>query len=186
MLSTDKKGVVIKRRDNCGYLREIYKKLIDMIMERTLKWEMYDYLCEAVNTLVSGNVPLEKLIVTKSIKSSYKAKNLPHVCVANKMRERGLYVTSGTRIRYIFLKTDNAKDPQYLRAESPDYYLEHKDTLEIDYIYYLEKQLVNPINEVLEVKFKKAKIMTNLLKLLKKGDIKTADEYFKPKFEIND
>lgn len=182
--STDKKGVVIKRRDNCGYLRKIYSHLIDMVMDKNVKWRMQKYLAEMIDKLLKGDVDLEDLVITKSIKENYKAQNMPHVAVSKKMQERGKYVTSGTRIRYIFIVTENKNDPQYKKAEDPDYYLENKDTIKIDYLYYYEKQLVNPLDEVLEVKFGIKDVLKNLCKLLKKGVIKDATSYFTPRFTI--
>lgn len=184
LIEVDKKGVVIKRRDNCGYLKEVYSHLIDMVMAKEPRWRMYEYLQEKIDDLLVGNVTLEKLVISKSIKDTYKAKNLPHVNVAEKMRSRGKYVATGTRIRYIFVETEGKNDPQYVKAEDPDYYLKNKDTVKIDYLYYLEKQLVNPIDEVFEVKFNRKCVLKNLLKLIKKGEVRTAREYFQPKFKI--
>lgn len=185
--SVDKKGVVIKRRDNCGHLRKVYNQLIELIMEKCPRWKIYAYLEKEINNLIHGKVPLEDLVITKSIKDTYKAQNLPHVAVAAKMKERGKYVSSGTRVRYIFVKTKGANDPQYLKAEDPDFYLESlngPEPLEIDYLYYLEKQLINPIDEALEVKFKVQDVLKNFYKLLKKGTINSGETYFKPRFKL--
>jgi DNA polymerase delta subunit 1 len=182
--SVDKKGIVLKRRDNCGYLKEIYSMLIDMIMAKEPRWKLYEYIAVKIDDLLSGNVDLEKLVITKSIKENYKAQNLPHVAVSKKMLTRGKYVTAGTRIKYIFVKTENPKDPQYIKAEDPDYYLENKDTLKIDYMYYFEKQLITPIDEIFQVKYNKSNVLKNLHKLMKKKLITKATDYFYPKFEI--
>lgn len=184
VVSVDKKGVVIKRRDNCAYLRDLYTTLINMVMEKAPRWKIYDFIGEKIDDLLRGNVPIEKLIITKSVKENYKATNLPHVAVAKKMKERGKYVTAGTRIRYIFVETDNKKDPQYVKAEDPDYYHENTDTIKIDYMYYFEKQLITPIDEVIQVKFGKEDVLTNLFKLFKKDAITSAKDYFTPKFTI--
>jgi len=177
LLSIDKKGVVIKRRDNCGYLKEIYTQLIKMVMENKGKGvnKIYKYLAEKIDALLNGNVPIEQLIIVKSIKGEYKATNLPQIQVAKKMKERGKYVTAGTRISYIFVETENKKDPQYLKAEDPDWYLKNQDTLKIDYLYYLEKQISTPVDEVLEIVFKKQNIISNFVKLLKKTNISVYD-----------
>lgn len=181
---TDKKGVVIKRRDNCGYLKEVYSHLIDLVMEEAPKWKLYEYLRIKVNDLIHGNVSLEQLTINKSIRENYKSTNLPHVAVANKMRSRGQYVSAGTRVKYIFIDTGVSGAPQYLKAEDPEYYLKNKDTLNIDYLYYFEKQLVNPIDEVMEVRFKIKDLLKNLLKLIKKGEVNDANDYFMPRFRI--
>jgi len=182
--SIDKKGVVIKRRDNCCFLRDTYSQLIEMVMNKNQKWQLFEYINSQIDKLLKGDVDLEKLIITKSIKDNYKNTNLPHVIVAEKMRKRGKYVASGTRVQYIFIKTDNSKDPQYLKAEEPDYYMANKDTVELDYMYYLEKQIINPIDEIIEVKFGTKNVLKNLFKLLKKDVIKNTNDYFQPKFKI--
>ena len=133
-----------------------------MVMDKEPRWKVYDYLRMMIDDLLSGNVELEKLVITKSIKDNYKNQNLPQLAVARKMRERGKYVASGTRIRYVFTETEGRNDPQYKKAEDPDYYLENQGEVRIDYLYYLEKQLVNPIDEVLQVKFGVTDILKNL------------------------
>ena len=153
-------------------------------MNKEPRWKVYEYLRLMIDDLLSGNVELEKLVISKSIKDNYKSKNLPHVAVAQKMRDRGKYVASGTRVRYIFVETPGKNDPQYIKAEDPDYYSKHQGEVTIDYLYYFEKQLVNPIDEVLEVKFGTKDVLKNLLRLLKKGLVKNATEYFRPKFKI--
>lgn len=182
--ATDKKGVVIKRRDNCGYLREVYAELIKMIMNEDPRWKIYNYLCIKINDLLFGRVNVEQLVITKSIKDNYKAKNLPHVAVADKMRQRGKYVVTGTRIRYVFVETAGRNDPQYVKAEDPDYYMQNTDTVKLDYMYYFEKQLVKPIDEALSVRFGISCVLQNLFRLIKKGVIDNANSYFRPKFIV--
>jgi DNA polymerase delta subunit 1 len=183
-ISVDKKGVVIKRRDNCAYLRDIYNVLIEKVMAKEQQWKIFEFIQQKIDLLLLGRVELKDLIITKSIKENYKTLNLPHLVVSKKMIERGKYVTAGTRIQYIFVITDNANDPQYVKAEDPDYYLANQDTLQIDYMYYLEKQLIKPIDEVLFIKFNKKNILANFYKLYKKNNIKNAKDYFYPQFKI--
>lgn len=186
LITVDKKGVVTKRRDGCQYLRDTYSHLIDLIMAETPRWKIFDYICGRVKDLIKGNVKLEDLIISKSIRENYKNKNLPHVAVAEKMRSRGKYVASGTRVPYIFAVTENNKDPQYKKAEDPDYYEKNPDKVTIDYLYYFEKQLVNPIDEAIEVNCGVPKVLGNLLRLIKKNAIRIddIDDYFNPKFVV--
>ena len=71
-----------------------------------------------------------------------------------------------------------------MKAEEPEYYLQNKDTVKIDYLYYFEKQIVNPIDEILKVKFGTTDVLKNLYKLLNKGIIRNCNDYFQPKFKI--
>lgn len=184
VLEHDKKGVVSKRRDNCELLRSTYDTLIDLVMTKRPKWEVYEFLSVRIKEIIDKTIELNDLIITKSIKENYKSANLPHLAVANKMKSRGKYVALGTRIPYIFVETDNKKDPQYKKAEDPDYYLENKDKVKIDWLYYLEKQMVNPIDEVLEIRYNSKDVLNNLVKLLKKNVKVDIKEYFTSKFEI--
>lgn len=80
----------------------------------------------------------------------FYVKCLPaQVQLAEKMRRRGGRVDVGVRLEYLVLKHDNAKAKQYDKIESADYYKEHNETLEIDFLYYL-KALANPLDQVLE------------------------------------
>jgi DNA polymerase elongation subunit (family B) len=70
--------------------------------------------------------------------------------VARKIKERtGERLGSGTRVPYVFVVDDNIDGLISSRAEDPTYASEHG--LEIDYLYYLENQLLSPITALLEV-----------------------------------
>jgi DNA polymerase I len=181
VIKEDKKGVVTKRRDGCGYLRKMFNELMKMVMDKRSKGEVYRMLYNYIHKLTIGEVELDDLILVKGLKDNYKNLNLPHVRVGEKMKERGKYVTPGTRISYVFIETESTKDPQYVKAEDPEYVL--ASGLKIDYLYYIEKQLINPIDEVLEVKFQLKGVLKNMYSLMKKGEFNVKD-YFIAKFKV--
>lgn len=182
-INADKKGVVSKRRDNCKLLKITYEKIIDMVMNRNYKWEVYSYIYSVIKKLLDGEYPIELFIISKSIKETYKNTNLPHLVVSKKMKERGKYVVAGTRIPYVFKTVEEKNAPQYLRAEDPDYLLKNPE-IKLDYLYYFEKQLVNPIDEVLLVKFGAKDVLKNLCKLLKKNEEVNIYNYFHPQIKV--
>ena len=121
----------------------------------------------------------------------YYKKCLPAVVqLAEKMRNRGMRVDSGSRLEYVITDTYNKNDKQYDKLESIDYFKNHSGILKIDFMYYL-KLLVNPVDEILNVafqdnaKFKKNfieeqyKIRKNRVKLLE--DLKSL---FEPKLKF--
>lgn len=77
--------------------------------------------------------------------------NLAHVMLALKMLRRGDEVPPNTRLQYVFL--NNSGDLQSDKIEDYSYYRENRmsQKFELDYLYYLEKQLVNPVSEVIDV-----------------------------------
>ncbi len=181
-IAEDKKGIVLKRRDGCDFLRDVYSELVELIMKKRPRVELFRFLAVELDKLLKGQVPIDKLIMVKSIKDNYKSTNLPHLIVANKMKSRGEYVVSGTRVKYVFIETDEKKAPQYRKVEDPEYV--KKGNCNLDYKYYLEKQLCTPIDELFVVAYKSENILLNFYKLLNKDAINDANEYFIPKFEI--
>jgi DNA polymerase elongation subunit (family B) len=84
----------------------------------------------------------------------YYEKCLPAVVqLAEKMRKRGQRVDVGTRLEYVITDIGyNGK--QYEKLEHIDYFLNYNDILKIDFIYYV-KLMINPIDDLLNVAFKK-------------------------------
>lgn len=78
------------------------------------------------------------------------------VQLAERMKRRGQRVDPGSRLEYIITHPDNHTGKQYEKIEGVDYYKKHKDVIQIDYLYYL-KALANPLDQVLNVAFKKDK-----------------------------
>ena len=88
--------------------------------------------------------------------------NLEQVILALRMLRRGDDVPPNTRLEYLFLENPNAEH-QGDKAEDYTYYRENKSSdpkniLVPDYLHYIEKQLMNPITELLQVKFKHPRI----------------------------
>jgi ribonuclease HI len=115
----------------------------------------------------------------------FYVKCLPaQVQLAEKIRRRGGRVDVGVRLEYLVLKHDNAKAKQYDKIESADYYKEHNETLEIDFLYYL-KALANPLDQVLECTVgEKGKDFTYKLykqQLLKQSVLTQLKSLFQPK-----
>ena len=83
-------------------------------------------------------------------------KKILQVILLRKLRARGEIIASNTRLEYIYLQNESAKC-QGDKAEEYSYFLENKsyERYKIDYEIYLEKQLMKPITETLEVNFPK-------------------------------
>ena len=70
-----KKGVLLARRDNSAFIRNIYEEIVVMIFERKAWTAVLSVLCDRFNELCSGRFPLEDFVVTKSVgdAANYKA-----------------------------------------------------------------------------------------------------------------
>lgn len=146
----DSKGIVEKRRDNPNITKKVFQGIRDIIFK-----EGYDcvknsvnYLNAQIDTILNNQVPIEDLVLTKTYKTNYKAENIPHKILAEKMKARdpGSAPKTNDRVPYIFIETKNIHDKQYQKVEHPDYAREHG--LKIDSLYYMD-QIKNPIVQLL-------------------------------------
>lgn len=62
-----KKGVLLARRDNSKFIRDVYEKVIYMISENEPKKTVYDYVIDQINRLCSNSIPYTDFVVTKSV-----------------------------------------------------------------------------------------------------------------------
>ena len=200
-----KKGVLLARRDNSKFVRDLYETVIGNVADNTPRDEIIHYILQQIDELCSGSKPYTDFIITKAIgnaggltvepfinekgikkakigdytvpilstnkeereeqlarKNATSAEDYYLLCLpaqvqlAERMRRRGLRVDPGTRLEYIVTGPECHTAKQYEKIESADYLVKHSDVVKVDYLYYL-KQLVNPLDQVLDVAFGKDK-----------------------------
>ena len=139
-------GIVLKRRDNAPIVKDVYGGVIDILMkERDIK-KAIDYVDNCLQELVDGTVPIEKLIITKSLRSFYKnPRQIAHKVLADRIaaREPGNKPTSGDRIPFVYVVNPNKKALQGEKIETPTFIRDNK--LQIDYSFYITNQIMKPL-----------------------------------------
>lgn len=147
----DSKGVSIKRRDTCLFLRNTYTGVVKLIMDEGGVEKAVAYLKSCLQNLVDGNVDISELTLSKSLKDSYKQENVPHKVLAEKIEARnpGGGPKSNDRVPFVYITSDIKRPKQYEIVEDPEYVLEHNLKLNTD--YYIEHQLITPICQLLSV-----------------------------------
>jgi len=142
----DVKGLQVVRRDSCPFVRETLKTLLNMILESSDPCPVIEAARTAARTLMSGKVPIEKLLMSKQLGSSYKVMQ-PHVNVRDKMRERvpGSEPQQGDRVSFVIVK---GHGKMYEKAEDPVWVREN--VIPLDYQYYFTNQFQKPVQDLLE------------------------------------
>ncbi len=138
-------GIVLKRRDNAPIVKKIYGGIIDILLNRHDLKASVDFLRGQLQDLVDGKVPLEDLIITKTLKAEYKdPTKIAHKVLADRMgdRDEGNKPAANDRIPFIYIHAPNAQ-LQGDRIEHPEYIREMK--LTPDYRFYITNQLMKPI-----------------------------------------
>jgi hypothetical protein len=112
-----------------------------------------EFVKKWVNDMMDNKVSLNQLILTKSLRSEYKAATPPaHKVLANRITERdpGNAPASGDRLSFIYFKPPaNFRGTQSDRIETPAFMKEHG--LKPDPQYYIEHQLENPVGQLFSI-----------------------------------
>lgn len=160
VLSLDKKGVVLTRRDNCHFVRELFETTVKAIIDKEEKSVIKQNVCDSIYLMMAKAIPDQKYVIYKSIKGLGEYKNggekLSNVALAKKMIARGDEVIPNTRLEFVFLHVPKTKGKKVLQTEQIEdfsWYLENKKRygLRIDTHLYLEKKVTKPIAELLSI-----------------------------------
>ncbi len=143
-------GIVLKRRDNAPIVKDVYGGVIDILMKEKNIQKAIEYVYKCLQELVDGKVPMEKLIITKSLRSFYKnPQGVAHKVLADRigLREPGNKPTSGDRVPFVYIVTKPpAKGKKVLQGdkiETPTFIKENN--LQIDYSFYITNQIMKPL-----------------------------------------
>ena len=139
-------GMPVKKRDWTPWTRSVLQGVQDRILYNKTH-EILNYLNEEVNKLLTGQVPIEQLMISKSIKEKekYKSFKSAHLQVMKKLEKRNRWpVKSNSRVYFVIVE---GEEKLYLRSETPDYVVEHK--LPLDVSYYMNKQFYKPMKKLL-------------------------------------
>jgi len=139
-------GIVLKRRDNAPIVKDVYGGIIDIIMKDKSIEKSVGFLQDCLSNLVKEKYPLEKLIITKSLRGFYKnPKQIAHKVLADRIgkRDPGNKPNSGDRIPYVYIVTKDKVKLQGDKIETPDYI--RANNIRPNYGFYITNQIMKPI-----------------------------------------
>jgi DNA polymerase elongation subunit (family B) len=174
-------GIVLKRRDNAPIVKDIYGGIIDILMKKQNIQEAIYFLKNSLQNIVDEKFPIEKLIITKSLRSGYKnPKAIAHKVLADRITERdsGNKPGPGDRIPFVYISVPGKKVLQGNKIETPTFILDNK--LKIDYSFYITNQIMKPVQQLFALVLEKIWSMQN--KQAKQLKYKKAVEELKNKY----
>jgi DNA polymerase elongation subunit (family B) len=142
-------GIVLKRRDNAPIVKDVYGGIIDILMKKQNIPDAVQYLKNCLQNIVEEKYPIEKLIITKSLRSGYKnPKSIAHKVLADRItaRDPGNKPGPGDRIPFAYISVPGKKVLQGDKIETPTFILENK--LKIDYSFYITNQIMKPVQQL--------------------------------------
>lgn len=195
----DYKGIILKRRDNCGILKIIYKGCLNHIMNGEIE-QSFDFLQKSLNDLFNNHTlqkfSIENFIISKTLKSLDKYKpdkktgnvHVAHVILAKRVAKRdpGNAFQTNERVQYCFIQKKGKNLLQGEMIETPSFI--KNNNLKLDYTYYIQKQLKNPIEQLFEyIDYDKVKkIFEKILNkgMMEKKGLQSIQTFFK-KIDLN-
>lgn len=143
------KGIETVRRDWCDLVSKSLYTVLEIILKEQNPKKAFIYIKETLSKLEKNEIPIEDLVVTKSISKSLKEYKgvQPHIELLKKLKKRnpGDAPGIGDRVGYVIVKGLQLMSE---RAEDPEYVKQNK--LKIDSRYYIENQLLPPLERVFE------------------------------------
>jgi len=142
-------GIVLKRRDNAPIVKDVYGGIIDILMKEQNIQSAITFAKTCMKNIVDEKYPLEKLIITKSLRDHYKnPKQIAHKTLADRMgrRDPGNKPKSGDRIPFVYIQTKGKVQLQGDKVEHPNYIRKHN--IRPDYGFYITNQIMKPVQQV--------------------------------------
>ena len=150
-------GVVLKRRDNAPIVKDVFGGALDvLLLERDIK-KAQQFVKDMLVKILENKLPLEKFILSKSLRDDYAAMakdydgkaTLPaHRVLANRMeaRDPGTAPKVGDRVQFVYVDENKSKTKQGDRIEHVDFVRANK--LKPDVNFYITNQIQNPVAQL--------------------------------------
>jgi len=131
-------GLEAVRGDWAEIAKEVQERVLEIILKEGSPWKAVEYVRSIVDALRAGKVPISKLIIWKSITKGFEEYEVraAHVAAAKRLVKAGYKLEIGEKIGYLIIK-----GPGKLADKAWPYVLV-KDPEQIDYEYYIERQVL--------------------------------------------
>ena len=142
-------GLSLKRRDSCDYLKDVYGGILNILMKEYNLQSAIKFLDKSLHDLINGNVSMDKLAITKALRSGYKnPKQIGHFVLAERIgkRDPGNKPKPGDRMKFVFVVNDTPKALMGDKIETTEFIVENN--LKIDYTHYITNQLIKPLQQL--------------------------------------
>jgi DNA polymerase elongation subunit (family B) len=142
-------GIVLKRRDNAPIVKDVFGGALDTLMvEKDVK-KAQAFVNQKLLDVLQNRVPLEKFIISKSLRDDYKNPGqIAHRVLADRMaaRDPGTAPKVGDRLQFVFVAENKDKGKQGERIEEVGYV--RANGLTPDAQFYITNQIQNPVAQL--------------------------------------
>ena len=142
-------GIVLKRRDNAPIVKDVFGGALDVLMVEKDVHKAQAFVNQKLLDVLENRVPLEKFIISKSLRDDYKKpEQIAHRVLADRMaaRDPGTAPKVGDRLQFVFVAENKDKGKQGDRIEEVGYV--KSKGLTPDTVFYITNQIQNPVAQL--------------------------------------
>lgn len=142
-------GIVLKRRDNAPIVKDVFGGALDMLLTEKDVKKAQDFVNQKLLDVLENRVPLDKFIISKSLRDDYKnPEQIAHRVLADRMerRDAGTAPKVGDRLAYVYVAENKDKGKQGERIEEVGFVRDNK--LTPDSSFYITNQIQNPVAQL--------------------------------------
>lgn len=103
------KGLAPARRDNCQWVRDHLRVVLQMILARKSFADIVAYCTMSIVKLYNGKIPLQDLVLSKGYKSGLKSETAPMKIFAAEMAKHQQIILPGERHEYLVVHIPGEK-----------------------------------------------------------------------------
>jgi DNA polymerase elongation subunit (family B) len=142
-------GIVLKRRDNAPIVKDVFGGALDTLLQEKDVRKAAAFVKEKLKDILDNKVPLEKFVLSKSLRDDYKnPEQIAHRVLADRMADRdpGTAPKVGDRVQYVYVEGAKKGAKQGDKIEHIDYVRAKK--LSVDTTFYVTNQIQNPVAQL--------------------------------------
>lgn len=142
-------GIVLKRRDNAPIVKDVFGGALDMLLTEKDVRKAQQFVNQKLLEVLENKVPLEKFVVSKSLRDDYKnPTQIAHRVLADRMeaRDKGTAPKVGDRLQFVYVAENKTAAKQGDRIEEVGYV--RKNNLTPDAEFYIKNQIQNPVAQL--------------------------------------
>lgn len=158
------------RGDWADIAKEVQEKVIEIVLKEGSVNKAVDYVRNIISMLKHGEIPIDKLIIWKTLTKRLEeyAVDAPHVVAAKRLIEAGGRVTVGEKIGYVIVKGSGK-----LSERAMPYFMAKSNLIDVD--YYINRQIIPAALRILEY----FGVTERTLKTVATGIQRTLFDFFK-------
>jgi len=130
-------GFEAVRGDWCELAKEVQATTAEIVLKTGNVDQAIEYVRRVIKKLKEGKIPIEKLIIWKTLskKLDEYEHEAPHVVAAKRMRDAGYEVSPGDKIGYVIVKGKGS-----ISSRAYPYFMVRPEDIDIE--YYIDRQII--------------------------------------------